>query len=156
MTDEKRLHEDIVVFGATWCRDCKRSKQFLGDQRVHYHWVNLEEDSEAMAYVETVNRGQRKIPTIVFPDGANLAEPSNAALAQQLGLTTRAERTFYDVTIVGGGPAGLTAAIYAAREGLEAQVIANGPPVTGERGGARAPDGGCVSATDVPPRWQGT
>jgi thioredoxin reductase (NADPH) len=121
-------HEAIIVYGTTWCPDCKRSKQFLGDQRIHYHWVDIERDPEAMAYVEQVNRGKRIIPTIVFTDGSILVEPSNAELAQKLGITTQAERTFYDVVIVGAGPAGLTAAIYAAREGLDTLVIEKGAP----------------------------
>lgn len=104
------------------------AKQFLGDQRIHYHWVDIEHDSEAMAYVADVNKGKRIIPTIVFTDGSILVEPSNAELAQKLGITTQAERTFYDVIIIGAGPAGLTAAIYAAREGLDTLVIEKGAP----------------------------
>ena len=121
-------HEAIIVYGTTWCPDCKRSKQFLGNQRIHYHWVDIERDPEAMAYVEQANKGKRIIPTIVFTDGSILVEPSNAELAQKLGITTQAERTFYDVVIVGAGPAGLTAAIYAAREGLDTLVIEKGAP----------------------------
>jgi thioredoxin reductase (NADPH) len=121
-------HEAIVVYGTTWCPDCKQSKQFLGDQRVHYHWVNIEQDLQAMEYVVQVNDGKRIIPTIVFPDGDILVEPSNAELAAKLGLTTEAERTYYDVIIVGAGPAGLTAAIYTAREGLDTLVIEKAAP----------------------------
>ena len=121
-------HEAIIVYGTTWCPDCKRSKQFLGDQRIHYHWVDIERDSEAMAYVEEVNQGKHIIPTIVFPDGSILVEPSNAELAEKLGLKTEAERTFYDVVVVGAGPAGLTAAIYAGRDGLDALVIEKAAP----------------------------
>ena len=47
-------HEAIIVYGTTWCPDCKQAKQFLGDQRIHYHWVDIERDPEAMAYVEEV------------------------------------------------------------------------------------------------------
>jgi len=121
-------HETIVVYGTTWCPDCKRSKQFLGDQRVHYHWVDIEQDSEAMATVERINGGKRIIPTIVCPDGSILVEPSNAELARALGLKTEARHTYYDVVIVGAGPAGLSAAIYAAREGLDVLVIEKAVP----------------------------
>ena len=74
--------ESIIIYGTTWCPDCKRSKQFLGDQRIHYRWVDIEHDSEAMAYVEEINNGMRVVPTIVFPDGDVLIEPSNANFLQ--------------------------------------------------------------------------
>ncbi len=121
-------HESIIIYGTTWCPDCKRSKQFLGDQRVHYHWVDIEQDSESMAYVEEINNGMRVVPTIVFPDGEVLVEPSNAKLAEKLGLSTKAARTYYDVVIIGGGPAGLTAGIYTSREGLDTLIIEKGAP----------------------------
>ncbi len=130
-------HETIIVYGTTWCPDCKRSKQFLGEQRIHYRWVDIEQDSAAMTYVEEVNQGKRIVPTIVFPDGTILVEPSNAELAKKLGLATRAQRTYYDVIIVGGGPAGLTSALYTAREGLDTLVIEKSAP------------GGQVSATQI-------
>ncbi|MBI5031870.1 MAG: FAD-dependent oxidoreductase [Chloroflexi bacterium] len=113
----------IMVYGATWCPDCTRAKQFFGEHRVQYRWVDIEQDSEAMTYVEEVNHGMRSIPTIIFPDGSILVEPSNAQLAEKLGLQQHAQRRFYDITIVGGGPTGLTAAIYTAREGVDTLVI---------------------------------
>lgn len=117
---------EIKVFGAPWCPDCRRSKQFLGEQRVAYEWIDIDQDSDAASFVGEVNQGKQIIPTIVFPDGSFLAEPSNAELAEKLGLKLKAERSFYDVLIVGGGPSGLTAAIYAAREGIDSLVIDRG------------------------------
>ena len=121
--DKENMEKQIVLYGTSWCPDCKRSKQFFGEQRIPYAYVDIEHDSEAMAFVEKTNRGNRSIPTIVFPDGSVLVEPSNAQLAEKLGLQTRAKRSFYDAAIIGGGPTGLTAAIYLAREGLDALII---------------------------------
>jgi thioredoxin reductase (NADPH) len=114
---------DLTVYGAPWCGDCKRAKKFLGEQRVHYDWVDVEQDADGLALVERVNQGKRIIPTIVFGDGSTLVEPSNAELAAKLGLQTRAKLAFYDLIVVGSGPTGLTTALYAAREGLEVLVI---------------------------------
>jgi thioredoxin reductase (NADPH) len=121
-------HGQITVYGTTWCPDCKRVKQFFGDQRVRFQWVDIEQDAQAMTLVEQINNGKRIVPTIVCADGIVLVNPSNAELAQKLGLATQAKHTFYDVVIVGAGPAGLTASIYAAREGLETLVIEKGAP----------------------------
>ncbi len=116
-------HTNLTVYGATWCSDCKRAKKFLGEQRVHFNWVDVEQDAEGLALVERANQGKRIIPTIVFDDGGVLVEPSNAELAQKLGLQTRASMSYYDLICIGGGPASLTAALYAAREGLDVLVI---------------------------------
>lgn len=123
MTDSRLTPEIITLYGTGWCSDCKRSKQFFGEQRVPYAYVDVDADAEAMAFVEKVNNGMRSIPTIIFPDGSVLVEPSNAQLAEKLGMQTRAKRTFYDAILIGGGPTGLTAATYLAREGVETLVI---------------------------------
>lgn len=113
----------IIVYGATWCPDCKRAKKFFGEQRIQYTNVDIDEDPQGLAFVEKINESRRVIPTIVFPDGKVLVEPSNAQLAQKLGIKTEAQRSYYDTIIVGGGPAGLTASLYLAREGLDVLVI---------------------------------
>ena len=116
-------NNDITVFGAHWCPDCRRSKQFLGEHQIPYNWVDIEEDPEAEKFVIAKNDGKRIIPTIVFPDESFLVEPTNAELATKLGLRTKASRSHYDLIILGGGPAGLTAALYTAREAIDTLVI---------------------------------
>jgi thioredoxin reductase (NADPH) len=113
----------IIVYGTYWCRDCKRAKKFFGEQRVMYQSIDIERDDAAREYVERINHGKRIVPTIVFPDGSILVEPSNAELAAKLGLETKAQNEFYDLIVIGGGVAGLTAALYAAREGIETLLI---------------------------------
>ena len=116
-------HTNIKLYGTNWCSDCKRSKKFLGEQRVHYDFINIEEDMEGQAFVQKLQNGGLTIPTIVFEDGAALIEPSNAELAAKLGLETKARCEFYDLIIVGGGPTALTSAIYWARDGYDVLVI---------------------------------
>jgi thioredoxin reductase (NADPH) len=113
----------VTVYGAYWCPDCRRAKKFLGEQFIPYRWVDIEQDKNSEMYVLQKNDGKRIIPTIVFEDDTFLVEPSNAELAKKLGLKTEAKKVYYDLIIIGGGPAGLTAAIYASREGADVLLI---------------------------------
>lgn len=120
------MANEITMYGTVWCGDCKRSKRFLAEQRIPYTYVDIENDAEGMAFVERANDGKHIIPTIVLPGGELLIEPTNAELAARLGIQTTGSSAFYDLIVVGSGPAGLTAAIYAAREGMDTLVIERG------------------------------
>jgi thioredoxin reductase (NADPH) len=116
----------LTVYGTAWCGDCKRAKQLLGEQRVPYSFVDVDVDADGLAYVHEVNEGKSIIPVLRFDDGSTLVEPSNAELAAKLGITQEAKGSFYDLVVVGSGPAGLTAALYAAREGIDTLVVERG------------------------------
>lgn len=76
--------QQIVIYGTSWCPDCRRAQRVLDQHGVGYTYINIEEDSAAAAYVQEVNRGYQSVPTIVFPDGSILVEPSNSQLQQKL------------------------------------------------------------------------
>ncbi|MGH2596656.1 MAG: FAD-dependent oxidoreductase [Actinomycetota bacterium] len=114
---------DIRIYGASWCPDCRRAKKFLGDQRIPYEWHDIETDPDGVRIVQERNNGNNIIPTIIFPDDSHLAEPSNEELAEKIGLERMAMQHIYDLIIVGGGPTGLTTAIYAARENLDTLIV---------------------------------
>lgn len=117
---------ELTVYGAPWCPDCRRTKKFLTEHRVPYRWVDIDEDADSLRLVERLQNGGRTIPTVVFPDGSHLVEPPDDELAARLGLRREAERSSYDLAIIGGGPSGLAAALYAAREGIDSVVIEKG------------------------------
>jgi thioredoxin reductase (NADPH) len=116
----------ITMYGTYWCGDCKRAKQFFGEHRVPYEFVDIDTDPAGMLVVERENNGKHIIPVILFDDDSSLIEPSNAKLAEKLGLRTKDTHSFHDLTVIGSGPAGLTAALYAAREGMSTLVIERG------------------------------
>ena len=123
----------LLVYGASWCPDCRRAKEFLGRHRIPYSWIDLENSPADTAIVEKINNGKRIIPTIVFSDGTILVEPSNDELADKLGLSRSAQSKQYDLLIVGAGPTGLTTSIYTARENISTLVVEKS--VTGGQAG---------------------
>jgi mycoredoxin len=80
----------ITMYSTTWCSDCRRSKRWLDDHCIAYTTIDIEQDPAAAAYVRKLNDGNQSVPTIVFPDGTVLVEPSSAALAEQVAKTVGA------------------------------------------------------------------
>ncbi|MFM8319667.1 MAG: glutaredoxin domain-containing protein [Chloroflexota bacterium] len=76
----------ITIYATDWCFDCRRTRKFLERHAVPYQWINIDKDRQAEAYVLQINRGNRSVPTVVFPDGSVLVEPSDSALAEKLGV----------------------------------------------------------------------
>lgn len=85
MSEEQK---NIVMYTTSWCPDCWRAKQVMTAMKVSYEEINITEDDEAIELVMALNNGHRSVPTIVFPDGSILTEPSTSALAQKLQAFT--------------------------------------------------------------------
>lgn len=121
--------EGIRVVGHRWAPTSHQVKDFLARNQIPYQWLDIELEPEAAKLVEYAEAdGRQQLPLVMFPDGSRLVQPSNLAIAEKIGLKTQAERPFYDLAIVGGGPAGLAAAVYGASEGLSTVLIEREAP----------------------------
>lgn len=120
--------DGIRIAGSLWSLPTHQIKDFLVRHQLPYQFLDVENDSRARELVEAQNGGALKIPTLFFPDGTVLVEPSLKQLADQAGLQTEASMRFYDLIIIGGGPAGLSAAVYASSEGLDCLLIEKHAP----------------------------
>lgn len=112
----------VILFGADWCPDCRRSKRFLQDNQINFMFVDVDEKPEAAELVMSLNNGKRIIPTILI-DFVPYSNPSNDTLTRVLELDKPADDRIYDVVIVGGGAAGLTTAIYAQRDRFDSLIL---------------------------------
>jgi thioredoxin reductase (NADPH) len=116
-------YEGIRVIGSTWSPQCFAIKEFLSGNQVPYQWIELERDTAMQELVRTVAGDPPQLPVVLFADGTHLVSPSKRELADKVGMQTKARRAFYDMVIVGGGPAGLASAVYGASEGLHTLMI---------------------------------
>jgi thioredoxin reductase (NADPH) len=116
-------YDGIRVAGTLWSANSHAVKDFLAGNQIPYQWLDIEKDSQAKVLVDAVNKDSHQLPVVFFPDGSVLIAPDNRALAEKVGLQTRATQPFYDLIIVGAGPAGLAAAVYGASEGLRTVMI---------------------------------
>jgi thioredoxin reductase (NADPH) len=116
-------YDGIRVAGTLWSPSSHHVKDFLARNRISYQWLDIETDAEAEELVRSVTGGQFQLPVVFFPNGEVLVKPDNRALAEKCSLQTRATGAFYDLIIVGGGPAGLGAAVYGASEGLHTLMV---------------------------------
>ncbi len=132
LLEDWRIHvrlpyEGIRVAGTLWSLASHEVKDFLTRHQIPYQWLDIEKDSNARNLVESAT-GETKLPVIFFPGGATLIQPDLKSLADKVGLQTQAELPFYDVIVIGSGPAGLAAAVYAGSEGLKCLVIEKAAP----------------------------
>jgi len=116
-------YDGIRVAGTQWSASSHNAKDFLARNQIPYQWLDIEIDAQARALVESVHQDEFQLPVVFFPDGSLLIDPDPRTLAEKVGLHTRAQRPFYDLIIIGAGPAGLAAAVYGASEGLRTVVI---------------------------------
>jgi thioredoxin reductase (NADPH) len=132
LDDWRRDHPDhtseVRVVGHRWSERGHEVKLFLARNHVPYRWYDVERDPEAQRLLDLARAGPADLPLVLVPEGETLRSPPTLALAGALGLRTSAQQRLYDVCIVGGGPAGLAAAVYAASEGLSTVVVEREAP----------------------------
>ena len=119
---------EVRVVGHRWSDASDLVKTFLANNHVPYVWLDVERDEEGVRLRDLADAGPEDLPLVLVPDGDTLRAPTPVAVATALGLRTRAERDLYDLCIVGGGPAGLAAAVYAASEGLSTVIVEHDAP----------------------------
>lgn len=118
--------EGVRVLGTRWSPRCYAIRDFLARNQAPYQWIDVEiadQVAEVRHLVKALGAEASALPLVLFPDGSSLPDPSVGQLADKLGLRVRPEMRFYDLVIVGGGPAGLAAAVYGASEGLRTVLI---------------------------------
>jgi len=123
-------YEGIQLFGTRWSPKAYELRMFLAQHHLPYQWVDVEQSNtaESSAALQKSDGTAETLPLMIFPDGTKFSEPSSADIAKKIGLRTHSDVEFYDLAIVGGGPAGLAAAVYGASEGLRTVMIEREAP----------------------------
>jgi thioredoxin reductase (NADPH) len=109
---------ELRVIGHRWSPRLHEIVDFLTRNQVPYQWLDVETSKEASYLLEQLGLGDKKVPVVIFSDGSYLVNPNELQIAEKINLKTRAEKPFYDLIIIGSGPAGLAAGVYGASEGL--------------------------------------
>jgi thioredoxin reductase (NADPH) len=120
--------EGIRVVGTMWSPESHEVKDFLARNSLPYRWLDIGREAEAKSLLDSLSLPEPHFPLCFFPDGTSLVQPTLAELAAAAGLRIKAEQPFYDVIIVGGGPAGLSASVYASADGLKVLLIERQAP----------------------------
>jgi thioredoxin reductase (NADPH) len=120
--------EGIRVIGVRWSPMDHAVRDFLSRNRIPYQWLNPESHPEALALLKEKGLDDTKLPVILFGDNTALVQPTSTEMANKVGLRTQAQQEFYDVVVVGAGPAGLAAGVYGASEGLRTLIIEAAAP----------------------------
>ena len=118
----------IRVVGVQWSPACHEVRDFLSRNQIPYRWIDVDEDEAMRDVAEIHSPGLERLPVVLFPDGEPLVGPDVLGLGSRLGLQTKASLPFYDLVVVGGGPAGLAAAVYGASEGLRTCLVEDDAP----------------------------
>jgi thioredoxin reductase (NADPH) len=122
------IFEGVRVIGHRWSPQSNEIRDFLGRNFVPHQWLNIETDENGKQLLATTGAAASSLPLVVFPDGTFLGNPPTAEIARKLGLKTKAESPFYDLVVVGAGPAGLAAAVYGGADGLHTLLIEREAP----------------------------
>jgi thioredoxin reductase (NADPH) len=120
--------QGVLVVGSRFSPQAHQTRDFLVRNGVPFRWLDLERDAEARRLLAGAEVKASRLPLVLFHDGAALVQPTNAEIAARLGFRMRPEGTFYDLVIVGGGPAGMAAAVYGASEGLRTVMVEREAP----------------------------
>jgi thioredoxin reductase (NADPH) len=124
----KAPFQGIRVLGHRWSPQTHQIKEFLGRNQVPYQWLDIEKDAETRSLLQSAHATEEQLPVVVFLDGTSMIQPSTSQVAEKMGFRTKAEQPFYDLIVIGAGPAGLAAAVYGGSEGLKTVLLEREAP----------------------------